>query len=75
MPLFSPLVPCSFVVCLEGSGVLIYKVKNRKKTFAVFERALFSARFARVVVVHNEKRLTSFLLKQSVLNWYKIETV
>ena len=78
MPLLASLAPCqptSFVVGSEIGGVVIYKIKNRKETFAVFQTALLSGRFFKVVVLYSEKRLINFLLKTKNLDWYKIETV
>ena len=85
MPLFGSASPrpqislSSFVVGLEGTGekmgAVIYKIQNRKEILAVFESAIFSGNFHRVVVLHSEKRLIGFLLKTKNFDWYKIKTV
>jgi hypothetical protein len=75
VPLFSSLRSSSFVVGLEGGGVVIYKIQNPKKTFGVFQSALFSGRFFRVMVFYDDKKLINFLSKRKILDWYKINIV
>jgi hypothetical protein len=77
MPLFASLAPPQFffVVGLEGQGLIIYKIKNRKEVFAVFENALKNGRFHFVTVFYEEEKLIDFIKRRKVFEWYKMETV
>jgi hypothetical protein len=76
VPLFGAAPPRpSFVVGFEGVGAVIYKITNKKRIYGVFETALFSGRFRKVVVCHSKKRLSEILLKQRNFDWYKMESV
>ena len=77
MPLLAPLVTAQFffVVGLEGQGLIIYKIKNHKEVFAVFENALKNGRFHFVTVFYREEKLIDFIKRRKVFEWYSIETV
>lgn len=76
MPLFSSAsVSCSFVVGVGLGGVLIYKIKTKKRVFGVFQGALFSGCFFKVVVLYNEKRLVGFLLGLEKFDNFRIEII